>query len=1067
MVRVLWVSRGRGYGHATVDAAILPHLERALPGVRTTVASYGDGTRAFRDLDIRVRDLGLASEPEPGHACQRMRRLIRSTGPDLVVVHEDFPAAAACQADDIAYVFLTHWMLDADDPANSALCDAQGVVFLDEPGRFAIPSYLASRTHHVGPVLRPMPASGISRSRARRDLGLPANSLVIMVAPGIHAHEGRNSIGRTVLDAIDLLPERRARVLWMGGRRDPPRELAAHPSVHWIGFRPDVEVVARAADAAITVGNYTTQRELHSLGVPTIALISDPDSPDGVYARSICSCVPLESGGVTAEDLAAALTGALDLAPACEAFGEGPERREGRAKAAADAIAKYVSTASAEARVPWRRSARRRAVYRRLAAEIPAGSRVLDVGCGAGEELLAHTDCTTLKGEQWGARRIPAPDAAYDVVLGVECLGWVKSPAKFVREVARVLRPTGHLALWDDPETRWPGQSRGPLARERVLALLEEWASCRQKAGVWYGRLTAGAPPVPTLEDEPLVTAIVPTYNRASLVPRSLRSLLRQRYSSLEVIVVDDCSTDGTSSAIEPWLDRVTYIRRTKNRGAGAACNLGLAHARGRYVCFMDDDDIAPVGRLAYQVRALELDQTVSAVFGDTSYFVERGARDSSTDKPRPRLCLEPPPASAWDDTLSRWVFPTKGGALFRTATLRELGGFAEDIPRAEDYELWTRLLAAGRTGALALPTLVYGIHARDRGPSWKRFGPSAIPSMTAVDMTEIAVRAHAHQSLADQYPLCASGEAEDVCRGLLRRARTLTARGSSRAAVIDLACVEDLLPAEMPLDPETLANLAWLLTNAVVRAEAADVPVLTASCQRLLARMGAESTPVAPRSQPPVSAIVPLDQDATDSQVARHVASLMGQATGAPETILVGASQRCPAWARLGTGVVRHVPGEGPRWQLLERGRQEAEGDFLWLCHTGAVPGPTKLGVDLRCLSGDLVAVSSAALRLADSPGRVDALLPGPVPGACVLCAEAVESAGGIRPNPVVGEDLDLWLRISEIGEVLCLPGPGVFSTPEHYDWVLDSAGAGMARAAALSHVVAGIRPERRGTPW
>lgn len=92
--------------------------------------------------------------------------------------------------------------------------------------------------------------------------------------------------------------------------------------------------------------------------------------------------------------------------------------------------------------------------------------------------------------------------------------------------------------------------------------------------------------------DLPLVTVVIPTYNRADLLPRAVRSVLNQTYALLELLVVDDGSTDGTAEVMKGFQDpRVRFLRLEKNQGQCAAMNAGIGFARGDWVCFLDSDD--------------------------------------------------------------------------------------------------------------------------------------------------------------------------------------------------------------------------------------------------------------------------------------------------------------------------------------------------------------------------------------------------------------------------------------------------------------------------------------------
>ena len=93
-----------------------------------------------------------------------------------------------------------------------------------------------------------------------------------------------------------------------------------------------------------------------------------------------------------------------------------------------------------------------------------------------------------------------------------------------------------------------------------------------------------------------LLSVVVCTYNRAELLPGAIRSVLDQSYEGFEVVVVDDGSTDSTADVVARVGDpRVGYVRQ-ENQGLSVARNTGVAHASGRYVVFLDDDDTRATG---------------------------------------------------------------------------------------------------------------------------------------------------------------------------------------------------------------------------------------------------------------------------------------------------------------------------------------------------------------------------------------------------------------------------------------------------------------------------------------
>ncbi|WP_416327772.1 glycosyltransferase family 2 protein [[Eubacterium] hominis] len=104
-----------------------------------------------------------------------------------------------------------------------------------------------------------------------------------------------------------------------------------------------------------------------------------------------------------------------------------------------------------------------------------------------------------------------------------------------------------------------------------------------------------------------LVSIIMPTYNRANLIERAIDSILNQTYSNIELIIVDDCSTDETKEIIGKYSDeRLLYFKLLKNSGANAARNLGIQKSRGEFITFQDSDDVSMLDRIEKEVKYIK-----------------------------------------------------------------------------------------------------------------------------------------------------------------------------------------------------------------------------------------------------------------------------------------------------------------------------------------------------------------------------------------------------------------------------------------------------------------------------
>ncbi len=199
------------------------------------------------------------------------------------------------------------------------------------------------------------------------------------------------------------------------------------------------------------------------------------------------------------------------------------------------------------------------------------------------------------------------------------------------------------------------------------------------------------------VEQKPLVSVIIPSYNGEKFIAQALESVFEQDYQPFEVIIVDDGSTDRTAQIIDKY-ENIQYIYQS-NQGVSSARNKGVAASSGEIIAFLDSDDYWPTNRLTVTVRYFQQHPEVGYVLGKQMMFVEPG-------------CAVP----AW--IKAEWLTAPQdasntGVLVARRVTYERVGLFNKDYKGGEDTEWLVRASEAGVPMA-RLPELV--LHRRIHG---------------------------------------------------------------------------------------------------------------------------------------------------------------------------------------------------------------------------------------------------------------------------------------------------------------------------------------------------------------
>jgi len=186
-----------------------------------------------------------------------------------------------------------------------------------------------------------------------------------------------------------------------------------------------------------------------------------------------------------------------------------------------------------------------------------------------------------------------------------------------------------------------------------------------------------------TINKNPLVSVIIPTYNRGWILKEAIDSVLSQDFEDFELIVVDDGSTDNTQDILNGYARDIIALRQ-ENHGVSAARNAGIASASGHFIAFLDSDDLWLPGKLARQVDFFKSNPD-AMICQTEELWIRNGKRVNPKNRHKKfsgmifkhslPLCIVSPSA-----------------VMLKKSLLDKTGVFDESLPACEDYDLWLRI---------------------------------------------------------------------------------------------------------------------------------------------------------------------------------------------------------------------------------------------------------------------------------------------------------------------------------------------------------------------------------------
>jgi GT2 family glycosyltransferase len=257
-----------------------------------------------------------------------------------------------------------------------------------------------------------------------------------------------------------------------------------------------------------------------------------------------------------------------------------------------------------------------------------------------------------------------------------------------------------------------------------------------------------------------LVSVIIPTYNRAAFLAEAIDSVLSQTYTHLELIVVDDGSTDATVELLRQYDGKIAVLH-TAHGGPSAARNAGIAASRGRYLAFLDSDDVWLPGKLASQMLFFQ-ENPAARICQTEEIWIRNGVRVNSMKKHK---------------KYSGWIFReclplcivSPSSVMIERSVLDEVGLFDEAFPACEDYDLWLRIAAHNPVYLIDTPLIIKrGGHADQQSRTVPQLEQYRIRALCKILESCILNPVQRQQALS---------ELEKKCRiygsGCLKRGRT------------------------------------------------------------------------------------------------------------------------------------------------------------------------------------------------------------------------------------------------------------------------------------------------------
>ncbi|WP_223701153.1 glycosyltransferase [Sutcliffiella deserti] len=347
-----------------------------------------------------------------------------------------------------------------------------------------------------------------------------------------------------------------------------------------------------------------------------------------------------------------------------------------------------------------------------------------------------HYGFTNVQFQLGDGGNVNLPNQQFETIVLAEVLEHVPDPGKIVKEAVRLCKPKGtilisvprgymipdhdHINLFTKESLlSFLQMTVKPVAYEWVDEVPNQWMLIKltlpDKVEVPKQQEDLGKfflPPHPLeLMEASKVSVIVPTFNRCDYLEKALNSITDQTYENIEIIVVNDGSTDRTKEMLAKYPFPLKVLSK-ENGGKATAINTALPYVTGEYVWIFDDDDLAFPAKLQLQIRQFERNPDVGLIH--TSAIITK----VEDQKPTFQGYWHAESSTYEEQVIKKfrgnyYFSPT---VIVKKSVLDQAGFFDENLIRAQDYDMWFRVSTLTKVAAFPIPTIFYRKHDGVRG---------------------------------------------------------------------------------------------------------------------------------------------------------------------------------------------------------------------------------------------------------------------------------------------------------------------------------------------------------------